>query len=275
MDKYIGITISYTGIPITVDVGTVSRRFCKVDTSHRLIIKEETVSRDNLRVLDVIAVGRHNSYEWAIITSILPERAEVSVYIPSSGRTIMYAVLERTGRISTISAFCPSSSKSRGLYTVVKQDEITNSNHMETRNVSITLEQAREWYKSYNEALKTIALSAYKDWELEEKFEDIVKDLDYISMCRMVPRDDAELIGALVNLRKLARALNGDWVRKPKEKAWFFLSAKTVNGCVELEHTYHIESYYPTVVYFKDLRTLNRAKKFMLNEWELFKGMFD
>ena len=79
MDKYIGITISYTGIPITVDVGTVSRRFCKLDTSHRLIIKEETVSRDNLRVLDVIAVGRHNSYEWAIITSILPERAEVSV----------------------------------------------------------------------------------------------------------------------------------------------------------------------------------------------------
>ena len=146
---------------------------------------------------------------------------------------------------------------------------------MEIRTVGVTLEQAREWYKGYNEALKTIALSAYKDWELEEKFEDIVKDLDYISMCRMVPRDDAELIGALVNLRKLARALNGDWVRRPKEKAWFFSSAKTDGSSVELEHSYHIEADFPTVVYFKDLRTLNRAKEFMLNEWELFKGMFD
>lgn len=145
---------------------------------------------------------------------------------------------------------------------------------MEIRTVGVTLEQAREWYKGYNEALKTIALSAYKDWELEEKFEDIVKDLDYISMCRMVPRDDAELIGALVNLRKLARALNGDWVRKPKEKAWFFLSAKTVNGCVELENLYHIEADYPTVTYFKDLRTLNRAKEIILKEWDKFKALY-
>lgn len=131
MDKYIGITISYTGIPITVDVGTVSRRFCKVDTSHRLIIKEETVSRDNLRVLDVIAVGRHNSYEWAIITSILPKCTGVSIYMPSSGRTIMYPVLERTGRISTI---CSNGGRPRGLYTVVSRDKITNHKSYGNKN---------------------------------------------------------------------------------------------------------------------------------------------
>lgn len=267
MDKYIGITISYTGIPITVDVRDVSTRFCNNSTSHRLIIKEETISKDNLGVLDVIAVGRHNSYEWAIITSILPERAEVSVYIPSSGRTIMYAVLERIGEVNTI---CPNG----GLYTVVKQDEITNSNHMETRNVSITLEQAKEWYKGDNEALKTLALNAFKDWELEQKFEDIVRELDYISMCRMVPIDDADLISALINLRKLAKALNGDWVRRPKEKAWFFSGAKTANGCVELENLYHIEANYPTVTYFKDLRTLNKAKEIILREWDRFKALY-
>ena len=162
----------------------------------------------------------------------------------------------------------------RGLYTIVKQDEITNSNHMETRNVSITLEQAKEWYKGDNEALKTLALNAFKDWELEQKFEDIVRELDYISMCRMVPIDDAELISALINLRKLAKALNGDWVRRPKEKAWFFSGAKTANGCVELENLYHIEADYPTVTYFKDLRTLNKAKEIILREWDRFKALY-
>lgn len=271
MYKYIGITISYTGIPVTVNVKDVSTRFCNNSTSHRLIIREETLLEDTLGVFDIIAVRRHNSYEWAIITSILPKCTGVSVYMPSSGRTIMYPVLERTGRISTI---CSNGGRPRGLYTVVSRDKITNHNHMEIRTVGVTLEQAREWYRGDNEALKTIALNAYKDWELEEKFEDIVKDLDYMSMCKMVPIDDVELIGALINLRKLAKALNGDWVRRPKEKAWFFSGAKTANGCVELENLYHIEADYPTVTYFKDLRTLNRAKEIILKEWDKFKALY-
>lgn len=48
MDKYIGITISYTGIPVTVNVKDVSTRFCNNSTSHRLIIREETLLEDTL-----------------------------------------------------------------------------------------------------------------------------------------------------------------------------------------------------------------------------------
>lgn len=272
MDKYIGITISYTGIPVTVNIDAVSTAFCSNATSHRLIIREEALSEDNLKVNDVIAVRRWNSYEWAIITSTLPECTEVSTCLPISEKVIRYGVLERTGRISTM---CLNSRKPRGLYTVVSQDKIINNNHMEIRTVGITLEQAIEWYKGDNEALRTLALSAYKDWELEEKFADIVKDIDCISVCKLAPIDKDKHIIAYINLLKLAKALNGDWVRRPKEKAWLFSSAKTVNGCVELEHSYHIEAHYPTVTYFKDLRTLNRAKEIMLNEWGLFKGMFD
>lgn len=271
MDKYIGITVSYTGIPITVNVRDVSTRFCNNAPSHRLIIREETLLEDNLRVFDIIAVRRYNSYEWAIITSILPEHTEYSTRLPISGVTVKYAVLQRTGRISTI---CSNGNGPRGLYTIVSQSKTLNNNHMETRNVSITLEQARERYKGDNAALKAIALNAFKDWELEEKFEDVVRELDYMSMCRMVPIDDVELIGALINLRKLAKALNGDWVRRPKEKAWFFSGAKTAGGCIELENLYHIEADYPTVTYFKDLRTLNRAKEIILKEWDKFKALY-
>lgn len=273
MDKYIGITISYTGIPITVNVRDVSTRFCNNAPSYRLIIREETLVEDVLKMYDIIAVRRHNSYEWAIITSIMPEATEIATCLPVSGKVIKYGVLERTGRISAI---CLNGGRPRGLYTIVSQDKIINNNYMEmeAREVSITLEQAREWYKGDNAALKAIALNAFKDWELEEKFEDVVRELDYMSMCRMVPIDDVELIGALINLRKLAKALNGDWVRRPKEKAWFFSGAKTAGGCIELENLYHIEADYPTVTYFKDLRTLNRAKEIILKEWDKFKALY-
>lgn len=273
MDKYIGITVSYTGIPVTVNIDNVSTRFCNNAPSHRLIIREETVLEDNLRVFDIIAVRRYNSYEWAIITLILPEHTEVSTCLPISGVTIKYAMLQRTGRISTI---CSNGNKPRGLYTIVGQSKTLNNNHMETRNVSITLEQAREWYKSDNAALKTIALNAFKDWELEEKFEDIVKDLTYTSICRLVPTCDAERISAYADLCKLAKALNGDWVRKPKEKAWFFSGATSVNGngCKTLETLYHIDGNFLALVYFKDMRTINKAGEIILREWDRFKPLF-
>lgn len=39
-------------------------------------------------------------------------------------------------------------------------------NSMEARNISVTLEQAREWYNSDNTTLRTLALNAYAESEL-------------------------------------------------------------------------------------------------------------
>lgn len=47
-----------------------------------------------------------------------------------------------------------------------------NTNKMETRNISLTLEEAREWYNS-NIILKDIALKAFTKEELEYSFKDI------------------------------------------------------------------------------------------------------
>lgn len=44
---------------------------------------------------------------------------------------------------------------------------------METRNVKVTLEQAREWYNSGNESLKKIALQAFNVTELENDYKNI------------------------------------------------------------------------------------------------------
>lgn len=44
---------------------------------------------------------------------------------------------------------------------------------MNTRNVSVTLEKAREWYNSGNVTLKEVALQAFKEDELKPNFKDI------------------------------------------------------------------------------------------------------
>ena len=44
---------------------------------------------------------------------------------------------------------------------------------MNTRNVAVTLEKAREWYNSGNVTLKEVALQAFKEEELKQTFKDI------------------------------------------------------------------------------------------------------
>lgn len=44
---------------------------------------------------------------------------------------------------------------------------------MDTRNVSVTLEKAREWYNSGNATLKEVALQAFEEEELKQNFKDI------------------------------------------------------------------------------------------------------
>ena len=44
---------------------------------------------------------------------------------------------------------------------------------MEKRNITITIEKAREWYNSGNEALKEAALQAFEEKELIFNYRDI------------------------------------------------------------------------------------------------------
>lgn len=80
MDKYIGIEIIYTGRTITESVDIIDDILSN-NISHRLIIKEQTAFDKCLKQNDLIIVKRHNSYEWAIISSILYGHSETSAYI--------------------------------------------------------------------------------------------------------------------------------------------------------------------------------------------------
>ena len=101
---------------------------------------------------------------------------------------------------------------------------------METRNVTLTLEKAKEFYNSGNAALKEVALQAFTQEELTtpeytdiKTFEDAVKalgmDLDNvlynISHMEAVEGNLGKHLTAIYKLDIIRKALNGaDW--KPK-----------------------------------------------------------
>lgn len=60
-------------------------------------------------------------------------------------------------------------------------------NNMETRNISITLEQAIEWYNSGNATLRTLALNAYTKDELELNYSLIESKVDQACGCFNTP----------------------------------------------------------------------------------------
>lgn len=101
---------------------------------------------------------------------------------------------------------------------------------METRNVTLTLNKAREFYNSDNAALKEIALQAFTKKELTtpkytdiKTFEDACKalglDMAYVncSLCNMdsVEGSFEEHLMAIYKLDIIRKALNGDWEPSP------------------------------------------------------------
>ena len=100
---------------------------------------------------------------------------------------------------------------------------------METRNVTLTLEKAKEFYNSGNEALKEVALQAFTVEELKsvnfreiKTFEDACKALGMhqrfvecdINRLKQVEGNLGNHLLAIYKLDIIRKALNGDW--KPK-----------------------------------------------------------
>lgn len=99
---------------------------------------------------------------------------------------------------------------------------------METRNVTLTLERAKEFYNSGNAALKEVALQAFTEEELETpKFTDIItfgdavkalslndcnvqKDLEKFNNYRFED-NTSEHLKAIYKLDIIRKALNKDW----------------------------------------------------------------
>ena len=74
---------------------------------------------------------------------------------------------------------------------------------MKERNVTITIDKAREWYNSENESLKEIALQAFNENELKFDFKNIKSLSD---ACSVLSLNYNEILSELCYINKISRA---------------------------------------------------------------------
>lgn len=110
---------------------------------------------------------------------------------------------------------------------------------MEKRNISISLEKAREWYEGGNITLKQLALEAYSEEELKKKttYSDVLDELwrsdklvtDQISISS-ITTSGVEKIKVLSKLYTIAAYFNGDWVPTYGKDSYYIYESHKVIG---------------------------------------------
>lgn len=78
---------------------------------------------------------------------------------------------------------------------------------MEKRNITITLEKAKEWYYSNNKSLKEIALQAFDEKELMFNFKDIKTFKDACNVLNLDRADTTYLIRVMTKISKASAAM--------------------------------------------------------------------
>lgn len=134
----------------------------------------------------------------------------------------------------------------------------------QARNISITLEQAREWYFGDNETLKTLALSAYNESELCNSYDYISKQVDAKFIKLRVPFENNMFFIALSKLSTIANYYNNGW-KKIEFNTGYFIG-KSAIGVKAIETSYkdiyifkHDNVKYPGIVYFKNKEDVIKA----------------
>lgn len=141
---------------------------------------------------------------------------------------------------------------------------------MEARNISVTLEQAREWYNSGNTTLRTLALNAYAESELV--------GYDYMKSCvnkdtvsLTIPHGDGGKVLTNGKLAIIAKYLNGSW-EMGAGKTGYFIGKSSMGGSaviaqVDLTHGIAIYEHktvqYAGIVYFKNAEDAKKAAKML------------
>lgn len=139
--------------------------------------------------------------------------------------------------------------------------------NMEARNVSVTLEQAREWYNSGNSTLRTLALNAYTESEL--------MGYDYIrqlvkreATSVIVPEGEVKKINVYSRLAIVAKYFNGSWNKTTRNTGYFLGNYSTscgpvVDTCNGVGVYQHNMVQYAGVIYFKNQEDAIKAVKIL------------
>lgn len=140
-------------------------------------------------------------------------------------------------------------------------------NSMEARNISVTLEQAREWYNSGNSTLRTLALNAYTESELMGY--DYIKQLvKRKATSIIVPEGEVKKINVYSRLAIVAKYFNGSWNKTTRNTGYFLGNYSTscgpvVDTCNGVGVYQHNMVQYAGVIYFKNQEDAIKAVKIL------------
>ena len=165
------------------------------------------------------------------------------------------------------------------------------SNNVEKRNITVSLEEARNWYHGENQTLRKLALQAYTEKELSEpqNFNEVLKALgvqslnlnmklsgkDALSTVKLSNGIGIEIGSALtlhMKLAFIAKYFNGTW--KPEMDKKYFLakipSSYVLPNSIKLDNGYYIGTHetvlYPGIVYFQKEEYVRKAYGMLKDE---------
>lgn len=139
--------------------------------------------------------------------------------------------------------------------------------NMEARNISVNIEQAREWYNSGNSTLRTLALNAYTESELMGY--DYIKQLvKREATSVIVPEGEVKKITVHSKLAIVAKYFNGSWKKTTSNTGCFLGNYSTscgpvVDTCNGVGVYQHNMVQYAGVIYFKNQGDAIKAVKIL------------
>ena len=207
-----------------------------------------------VRVFDY-NVGAYNVYNGYLLKELLP--CETSVEIPST-----------------------------------RFNNNQTNNNVEKRNITVSLEEARNWYNGENQTLRKLALQAYTEKELSEpqNFNEVLESLgvqnlnlnmklsgkDALSTMKLSNEIGIEIGSELtlhMKLSLIAKYFNGTW--KPEmDKTKYFLGrtpySYDVPNSAKLDNGYYIGIHArvkcPGIVYFQKEEDVRKAYEMLKDE---------
>lgn len=152
--------------------------------------------------------------------------------------------------------------------------EQSNNKQMESRNIKVTIEQAREWYNSGDATLKTLALNAFTEEELMMCLAYVYKNVETDVAAFDVPNGEREKFSVKADLAVLAKYFNGDWEMKPGVKGYFL--GNFIDSCGRPIATFnkvgiyeHHTVQYEGITYFKSQESAIKAAKLLEDRLKL------
>lgn len=157
------------------------------------------------------------------------------------------------------------------------------TSNMEKRNITVSLEEARNWYNGENQILRKLALQAYTEKELSEPqtFRDVLKALGIQSLNIGMKVNGKEVssveigneLATHIRLMFIAKYFNGTW--KPEINKTKYFLARThysydIPYSIKLDTGFGIGTHekvmYPGIVYFQKEEYVRKAYEMLKDE---------